>query len=94
MSFEDYQRISNLLVVNLRAHERRTDQGMTEPELITDYLEQEHIEDRAELVHLSRLLRQIIQRLIEKDGILIVTNQSEDPQERVLRTNADYDPYN
>lgn len=50
------------------------------------------MENTQEVSELVKKLNAIIERLINKDGVLIVTNEDEDKMERVLSVNVNFVP--
>jgi DNA replication licensing factor MCM6 len=93
VSFEQYQRDSNMLVMHLRRQERLTGQGIKQAELVNWYLKEHTYESEEDLVHATRLIRQIVQRLIDKDNVLLVAEDDEDGDrsQRILRVHHDYE---
>lgn len=79
LSFEDYRNISNLLVLHMRAEERKMDSGESESEgmrrddLVNWYLEQvgDDIESEDDLIERKTLIEKVIDRLINHDQVII-----------------------
>ena len=93
--YDDYLRISNMLVYQLRRHESETEiqmsdetveqeemnLGLKKTELIDWYLEQieSEIDSEATLNSKKRQVVAVIERLIKKDGVLIELHGSDKP---------------
>lgn len=85
--YDDYMRISNMLVYQLRRHEseaeiQMSDEtelnfGLKKSELIDWYLEQieSEIDSEATLISKKRQVVAVIERLVKKDGVLIEMNE-------------------
>jgi len=90
ISFDQYQRDTHLLVIQLRKHASTTGKGMSQGDLVNWYLSQNTYDSEADLIHASKLIRHMIQRLISKDNILIVTQDDSNQEKRILRVHNDY----
>lgn len=87
ISYAEYQRIGHMLVKYL---DDQFQEGVEvkEEELINWYMEkvEDEIQTEAELYEQQHKVSSIIKRLIEKDRVIIVDRQSEDPMRPELRT--------
>jgi len=86
ISYAEYQRIGQMLAAEL-ARQEQEGKEVKEEDLIAWYMEQveETIETEAQLYEQTSLVQLIINRLIEKDRVIIVYRQSEDPTRPELR---------
>jgi len=86
ITFAEYQRIGQMLATEL-ARKEQEGAEVKEEDLIAWYMEQveEDIETEAQLYEQTSLVQLIINRLIEKDRVIIVYRQSDDPQRPELR---------
>lgn len=86
ITYAEYQRIGQMLAAELA---RKQDEGeeVKEEDLIAWYMEQveEDIQTEAQLYEQTSLVQLIINRLIEKDRVILVYRQSEDAQRPELR---------
>lgn len=79
MSFEEYKKLSNLLVMHMRSEETRMDteesdsEGIRREDLISWYLEsiEEQLENEDELIERKTLIEKVIDRLIHHDNVII-----------------------
>lgn len=79
MSFEEYQKLSNMLVMHMRKEDTRMDteesdsEGIRRQDLISWYLEsiEDQMENEDELIERKTLIEKVIDRLIQLDGIII-----------------------
>jgi DNA replication licensing factor MCM6 len=87
ISFAEYERIGQMLAGYL-ARQEAEGETVREEDLIAWYMEQveEDIQTEAQLFEQTSLVQLIINRLIERDRVIIVLRQSEDPQRPELRT--------
>jgi DNA replication licensing factor MCM6 len=87
ISYNEYQRIGQMLAAYL-ARQEQEGETVREEDLIAWYMEQveEDIQTEAQLFEQTSLVQLIISRLIDKDRVIIVLRQSEDPQRPELRT--------
>ncbi|XP_067843318.1 DNA replication licensing factor MCM6-like isoform X2 [Heptranchias perlo] len=79
MSFVEYRKISNLIVIRLRKlEEEEDDASPKKSELINWYLKEieSEIESEEELINKKRLIEKVIHRLIHYDHILIELKQT------------------
>jgi DNA replication licensing factor MCM6 len=88
ITYQEYQRIGQMLAAAL-ARKEADGQEVKEEDLIAWYMEQveEEIETEVQLFEQTNLVQLIINRLIDKDRVIIVYRQSDDPQrpeQRVL----------
>jgi len=88
ITYAEYQRIGQLLATYL-ARQEENREVVQEQDLIAWYMEQveEDIQTEAELYEAQHLVQLIINRLIEKDRVILVYQPSEDPmkpEQRVL----------
>jgi DNA replication licensing factor MCM6 len=88
ITYQEYQRIGQMLAAEL-ARKEADGQEVKEEDLIAWYMEQveEEIETEVQLFEQTNLVQLIINRLIDKDRVIIVYRQSDDPQrpeQRVL----------
>jgi len=89
ITYNEYQRIGKMLA---RYLQRQEDDGsmVTEEDLIGWYMEQKEqdIETEAQLFEQQSLVQQVINRLVDKDRVLLVYKPSDDPikhpEQRVL----------
>jgi DNA replication licensing factor MCM6 len=87
ISYNEYQRIGNMLAGYL-ARQEAEGETVKEEDLIAWYMEQveEDIQTEAQLFEQTSLVQLIINRLIDRDRVIIVLRQSEDPARPELRT--------
>merc|ERR1712048_844012 len=88
ITYQEYQRFGQMLATRL-AQEGDRGREVTEENLITWFVEkrEDDIHTEAELEEQQHLVQLIINRLIEKDRVIIVARQSDDyrkPEQRVL----------
>lgn len=88
ITYAEYQRIGQLLATHL-ARQEENREVVQEQDLIAWYMEQveEDIHTEAELFEAQHLVQLIINRLIDKDRVILVYQPSEDPmkpEQRVL----------
>ncbi|KAM4626249.1 DNA replication licensing factor MCM6 [Discoglossus pictus] len=78
LSFAEYKRISNLLVLQLRKSEDDDDSSQKKSELINWYLKEieSEIDSEEELVNRKQIIDKVIHRLVHYDHILIELTQS------------------
>merc|ERR1711941_91490 len=87
ISFAEYTRIGLMLVKYLDEQEK-SGAEVTEEELIQWYMEQieEDLKTEAEMYEQHYKVTNIIKRMIEKDRVILVYRQSEDPEHPEYRT--------
>eukprot|EP00824_Muranothrix_gubernata_P004390 TRINITY_DN1556_c1_g1_i1.p1 TRINITY_DN1556_c1_g1~~TRINITY_DN1556_c1_g1_i1.p1 ORF type:complete len:831 (+),score=204.27 TRINITY_DN1556_c1_g1_i1:41-2494(+) len=92
LAYETYKAMSNMLVHELRRTETADSSGMQQRRLVEWYLEQrEEISSEVELAQEARLIRHVINRLIHRDGILIVLSEDAENQDnRILAVHPNY----
>mmetsp|Transcript_15034 Transcript_15034/g.35218 ORF Transcript_15034/g.35218 Transcript_15034/m.35218 type:complete len:830 (+) Transcript_15034:71-2560(+) len=80
ITFDEYQRIGQMLAKYL-AQQEGTDEEVKEEDLIAWYMEQveEDIKTEAQLFEQQHLVQLIINRLIDKDRVIVVARPSSDP---------------
>lgn len=88
ITFAEYQRIGQMLAQHL-ARQEEAGEVVQEQDLIAWYMEsvEDNIRTEAELFETQHLVQMIITRLIDKDRVIIVYQQSSDPlkpEQRVL----------
>uniref|UniRef100_A0A3B4TK49 DNA replication licensing factor MCM6 n=1 Tax=Seriola dumerili TaxID=41447 RepID=A0A3B4TK49_SERDU len=97
LSFPEYKRISNLLVLHLRRAEE--EEELKKSAVVNWYLKEieSEIDSEEELVNKKGLIEKVIHRLVHYDHILIELSQaglkgseSESPEEGVLVVNPNY----
>lgn len=104
--YEDYLRISNMLVYQLRRHESEVEinatsddmqddlsLGLKKSQLIDWFLEQieEEIDSEATLISKKRQVTAVIERLVKKDGVLIELSSNEkDSNESIVIVHPNY----
>lgn len=96
----EYEKIKTIILHFVKDMERQgkdfinLDKRPKFGDIIEYYLEQnlENIENESEAAELTTKLEYILNNLIDKESILIVTNDAEDPAERVLSLNINFDP--
>ncbi|KAM9304825.1 DNA replication licensing factor MCM6 [Gastrophryne carolinensis] len=78
LSFAEYKRISNLLVLQLRKIEDEDESTQKKSELINWYLKEieSEIDSEEELVNRKQVIEKVIHRLVHYDQILIELSQS------------------
>merc|ERR1712039_738462 len=94
ITFQEYQRIGQMLAKHL-AQQEEAGVEVKEDDLIAWYMEQveEDIQTEAQLFEQQHLVQLIISRLIDKDRVVLVYRQSDDPlkpEGRVLVKHPDY----
>ncbi|XP_050539443.1 DNA replication licensing factor Mcm6 [Daktulosphaira vitifoliae] len=85
LAFEEYKRITNMLVVYMRSEEEKRiaekgeseDSGLLRSEIVSWYLEkiEDQINDESELVEKKSFIEKILDRLIYNDNVLIALSQ-------------------
>ncbi|KAM4698231.1 DNA replication licensing factor MCM6 [Rhinophrynus dorsalis] len=78
LSFSEYKRISNLLVLQLRKGEDEDESSQKKSELINWYLKEieSEIDSEEELINRKQIIDKVIHRLVHYDQILIELTQS------------------
>lgn len=94
ITFQEYQRIGHVLTKYL-ADKEDTGEEVKEEDLIAWYMEtvEENIQNEAQLVEQQHLLQLIINRMIDKDRVILVYRASENalrPEGRVLVKHPNY----
>lgn len=93
MKYEDYVRMSNMLVYHLRKRDSDNDVGMKKSELMNWYLEQieEEVDSEEELMRKRKQVKAVLERLVHKDCVLIELRESRvnDP---ILVVHPNYQP--
>merc|ERR1712151_1175353 len=94
ISFNEYQRIGQILTKYLFDKEEANEEVMEE-DLIAWYMEtvEEDIQNEAQLVDQQHLVQQVINRMIDKDRVILVYRQTDDvlkPVRRVLVKHPNY----
>jgi DNA replication licensing factor MCM6 len=86
ITYNEYQRIGQMLAAELE-RKRLEGEEVKEEDLIAWYMEQveDDIQTEAQLYEQTSLVQLIINRLIDKDRVILVYRQSEDPQRPELR---------
>lgn len=99
LSFEEYEKIGKQLIFYLREREREEGDdfdGLQQKDLVGIYLK--HIENQItgteSLMNWAKKLNSVIQRLISKESVLCVINESANREERTLALNVNIDPEN
>ena len=98
LKYEEYARISNMLVFKLRQYEHETEadstaiQGLIKSELVNWYLEQiePEIENESQYNEKKRKVRVVIDRLVHKDMVLIELKKNDDDGDPVLVVHPNY----
>merc|ERR1712127_161043 len=94
ITYQEYQRIGHLLTKYL-ADKEEAGEEVKEEDLIAWYMEtvEENIQNEAQLVEQQHLLQLIINRMIDKDRVILVYRASENalrPEGRVLVKHPNY----
>jgi len=94
ITYHDYQRIGHMLTKHL-ADKEEANEEVKEEDLIAWYMEQveEDIQTEAQLMDQQHLVQLIINRMIDKDRVILVYRASEDalrPEGRVLVKHPNY----
>jgi len=86
ITYAEYQRIGQMLAAYLQRQDQEGEE-VKEEDLIAWYMEQveEDIQTEAQLFEQTNLVQLIINRLIDRDRVIIVYRLSEDPQRPELR---------
>jgi len=86
ITYAEYQRIGQMLAAYLARQEQEGEE-VKEEDLIAWYMEQveEDIQTEAQLFEQTNLVQLIINRLIDKDRVIIVYRATDDPQRPELR---------
>ena len=98
MKYEDYVRISNLLVYQIRHSSTSSSEddmvGMKRSQLIEWYLLQmeNEMESEADFELFKRRCRAVIDRLVHKDCVLIELKDSSSPNDPLLVVHPNYQP--
>jgi len=97
IGFEDYRRIAHQLASHLKklSDSSETDNGIKQKELIDWYLnsQQDEMHSEEDLVKQYKTIRAIVNRLIQKDHILLVLDgDSMNQDERLLEVHPSWDP--
>merc|ERR1719375_2327446 len=87
ITYNEYQRIGQMLAAELE-RKRLEGEEVKEEDLIAWYMEQveDDIQTEAQLYEQTSLVQLILNRLIDKDRVILVSRQSEDPQRPELRS--------
>jgi DNA replication licensing factor MCM6 len=93
IKYEDYVRMSNMLVYQLRKGDSDEDIGMKKSELMNWYLEQieQEVDSEEELMRRRRQVKAVIERLVHKDCVLIELREA-DAQDPILVVHPNYQP--
>lgn len=94
IGYAEYERIARMLAMHLDAEEEQL-RTVTEEELIAWYIMQVEsgIQSETVLLDTQRMIELVIERLVNKDKILIVLEESKDPknpQQRVLTKHPNF----
>jgi len=97
LTFEEYRRISTLVVLKMRSEENSVPQGHTRATLKNWYFDdkERHSEMKFaedQLKKQSRLITAIIDRLITLDNILLVVGNKGDEVNELLKVHPNYNP--
>jgi len=86
ITWAEYQRVGQLLATYL-ARQEENNERVQEQDLIAWYMEQveEDIQTETELYEAQHLVQLVINRLIDKDRVILVYQPSEDPMRPELR---------
>jgi DNA replication licensing factor MCM6 len=94
IKFEEYQNIAKCFVLYLRDKESLPEYefGVSQHELAEWFVEQRlsTVRVQADAEHLYRMANSIIERLISKDRILLVINDSADPNQRTIQAHSNF----
>ncbi|XP_066431255.1 DNA replication licensing factor MCM6 [Eleutherodactylus coqui] len=95
LSFTEYQRISNLLVLQLRKAEDEDESSQKRMDLVNWYLKEveSEIDSEEELVNRKQIIEKVIHRLVHYDQILIELSQSSLRSAGEDEATKDDDPY-
>lgn len=93
LSGKDYERIKNSIAHFVKELEKQ-ELKVRQKDIVEFYIEQnfESIEDEAQALEESNKVNAVIERLIDKENILIVTEDNRNKEERILSLNVNYDP--
>jgi DNA replication licensing factor MCM6 len=86
LSFDQYRKMANMFVIQLRRKEAESDagEGMRRSELVEWYLSEcEDIETEQELIDMKTLCEKVIDRLVKIDGVLIALKTTEEYQKEI-----------
>jgi len=94
IAYQEYQRMGHMLTKYLADKEDANEEVMEE-DLIAWYMEtvEEDIQNEAQLVDQQHLVQQVINRMIDKDRVILVYRQTDDvlkPERRVLVKHPNY----
>merc|ERR1719401_1417396 len=80
LTFAEYQRIGQMLIRYL-AQQEKEDKEVKEGHLTTWYMEQieESIQTQVQLLEQQHLIQAVINRMIEKDRVIVQVRPSDDP---------------
>ncbi|XP_053554227.1 DNA replication licensing factor MCM6 [Bombina bombina] len=95
LSFAEYKRISNLLVLQLRKREDEEDSSQKKSGLINWYLKEieAEIDSEEELINRKQIIEKVIHRLVHYDHILIEITQTGLKDSTDEREQTEDDPY-
>jgi hypothetical protein len=96
ITFEEYSRISILIVGAIKERERQGEEAVTQSEIINDIVKQLEVDDGAgtsmdKALETSKKVANCIQHLITKENVLMVTQESKVKNDRMLCMNINVD---
>ena len=99
LSFDEYEKIGKQLIYFIKQKERQLGDnfdGIQQKELVGLYLKdiENQITGTESLMHWAKKLSSVIQRLITKEGVICVLNNTASRDERTLALNINIDPEN
>jgi len=101
ISYDEYVKITNLIVMYLRKQEAQGVSGLRQNDLINWYVklkeQQGEVEGVEKIMELKRQVEKIVKRLGTKDGVLVVLPSNENGEESsaenpILSVHPNYDP--
>ena len=99
ITFEEYQRISVLIVATIKAREREGSESVTQSEIINDIVKQLEVDEShgtsmERALETSKKVANCIQHLITKENVLMITQDAKLKNERMLCMNINVDMAN
>ena len=99
ITFEEYQRISVLIVATIKAREREGSDSVSQSEIINEIVKQLEVDEShgtsmERALETSKKVSNCIQHLITKENVLMVTQDAKLKNERMLCMNINVDMAN
>jgi len=97
INYNEYMRIANLIVYFIRRNEEEAEAGLNQGSVINEVMKEmtaaQEITSQQDLERLNKMIKFIVNRLIEVDHILLIKqDHAKDRMQRVLIVHPNYDP--